>query len=74
MDYVGGDYSILLGTEANAQGCTIIPIVVDNTFEDLENFYGSLSAREVNVVVGPDDTSTVFIDDLGMCVMYVHCY
>ena len=66
-DYAGGSYTVVLGPEANAQECAIIGIVVDGIFEDVENFDTSLSPGEAdNVVVGPDDTTVVLIDDLGM--------
>ena len=67
-DYAGGSYTVVLGPEANAQECTVIGIVVDGIFEDVENFDTSLSPGETeNVVVGPEDTTVVLIDDLSMC-------
>ena len=65
-DYVGGDYTVTFGTEANALACADIGIVVDNVFEDIENFDTNLLPGEsTNVMVGPEDNTAVFIDDLG---------
>ena len=66
LDYSGGSFTISFGTEANALACATIGIVVDDVFEDIENFDTILFPGSVgNVVVGPDDTTVVLIDDLG---------
>ena len=65
-DYVGGTYTVSFGPEANAVACATITIVVDNIFEDIENFDTNLSPGGTgNVVVGPEDNTVVLIDDLG---------
>lgn len=67
LDYDGGNFPVTFGQEANAVGCIRITIIVDNEFEDVENFRGDLMRGEQDaVVIGPDDTSTVLIDDLGI--------
>lgn len=54
------------GNEANARACALIGIVVDDIFEDVENFDTNLSPGNFgNVQVGVDDTTVVLIDDLG---------
>lgn len=63
---MGGSYTVSFGTEANAVACATIGIVVDNIFEDIENFDTDLTPGGTgNVVVGPEDNTVVLIDDLG---------
>ena len=65
-DYVGGSYTVTFGTDANDVACARIGIVVDNVFEDIENFNTDLSpGGTANVVVGPQNNTVVLIDDLG---------
>ena len=44
---------------------------MDGIFEDVENFDTHLSPGETeNVVVGPEDSTAVLIDDLGTCAKH----
>ena len=71
-DYVGGSYTVTFGSEPNAVSCATIGIVVDGVFEDIENFDTNLLPPGTgNVVVGPQDTTTVLIDDLGIVVSLI---
>ena len=76
MDYLGGAFEVTLGTEREAENCLTIIIVRDIIFEDIEDFNVDLSVTgdETNVVVGPDDTGTVLIDDVGTLICVGHHY
>ena len=53
-------------------GCLLIGIIVDGVYEDVEDFDTSLTPGDnVNVMVGPQDTTVVLIDDLGMPLNFI---
>ena len=53
-------------------GCLLIGIIVDDIYEDVEDFDTSLTPGDnVNVMVGPQDTTVVLIDDLGMPLNFI---
>lgn len=72
VDYTGGSYTVTFGQEANDVACANIDIVVDNIFEDIEDFNTNLLPGATgDVEVGPQDNTVVFIDDLGKMTYFI---
>ena len=73
-DYVGGPFSVTLGTNANEVQCRQITLISDNEREEQEDFFVNVSLPDMGGIRRGDPSRTVVAIEGTKVAIYLHIH